>query len=128
STYTGCANAATIPSRGPLLGECRAGADRTPARDDWFLTGRRSLALNHEWEIGPNARLHTLVYGSTMYRDYWRYQTDNAASGAAGRWIYTDNVNGNNREFERFGIDSRLLLDHSRFGISNEAELGLRYM
>ena len=126
--YTDYDNDANISYRGLFLGEYLAGADHNPAPDDWFITGRRSLDLNHEWEISPNARLNTLVYGSTMYRDYWRYATDNAASGAAGRWIYADNVNGNNREFERFGIESRLHLDHSSFGIANEAEIGVRYM
>ena len=43
-----------------------------------------------------------------MFRHYWRYNTDNAASAAAGRWVYNDTLNGNNRDFERFGIDTRL--------------------
>src|SRR5690606_10119641 len=66
--------------------------------------------------------------GSETYRDYWRYGTDNAASVVAGRWVYTDNLNGNNRAFERFGVDSRLQLQHQLFGIANEAEIGLRFM
>lgn len=126
--YTDYANDANISYRGLFLDEYLAGARHNPAPDDWFLTGRRSLDLNHEWKIGSNARLNTLVYGSTLYRHYWRYATHDAASGAAEHWVYTDDVNGNNRDFERFGIDSRLLLDHSSFGIANETELGLRYM
>ncbi|HLT89324.1 MAG TPA: TonB-dependent receptor [Woeseiaceae bacterium] len=126
--YTDYDNDANISYRGLFMDEYLAGADYNPAPDDWFLTGRRSLDLNHEWRIGTNARLNTLVYGSTMHRHYWRFATDNAASAAAGRWVYTDNVNGNNRDFERFGIDSRLLLDHSSFGIANETEIGVRYM
>jgi len=126
--YTNYSNDANISYRGVFLDEFLAGADYNPAPDDWFLTERRSLDLNHEWQIASNARLNTLVYGSEMYRDYWRFATDNAASGAAGRWIYTDNVNGNNRSFERFGIESRLVVDHSSLGIANETELGVRYM
>lgn len=126
--YTDYDNDANISYRGLFLDEYLAGARYNPAPDDWFLTGRRSLDLNHEWTISENARLNTLVYGSTMHRNYWRYATDNAASGAAGRWVFTDNVNGNNREFERFGIETRLMLDHESFGVTNEAEIGLRYM
>src|SRR5690606_19966588 len=113
---------------GLFLDAYRQGARYNPAPDDWFLTGRRSLDLNHEWELGDNTRLNTLVYGSETYRHYWRYATDNAASAAAGRWVYADNLNGNNRDFERFGIDSRLQLDHTAFGFTSEAEVGLRYM
>lgn len=126
--YTDYDNDANISYRGLFLQDYRDGATYNPAPDDWFLTGRRSLDLNHEWQITDDARLNTLVYGSEMYRHYWRYATDNAASAAAGRWVYTDSLNGNNRDFERFGVESRLQLGHSLFGIDNEAELGLRYM
>ena len=126
--YADYSNDANISYRGLFLDAYRQGARYNPAPDDWFLTGRRSLDLNHEWTLAENARLNTLVYASEMYRDYWRYATDNAASAAAGRWIYTDNLNGNNRSFERFGIDSRLQLEHTAFGMTSEAEIGLRYM
>ncbi|HEY0939480.1 MAG TPA: TonB-dependent siderophore receptor [Steroidobacter sp.] len=126
--YTDYDNDANISYRGLFLRDYQSGRDYNPAPDDWFLTGRRSLDLNHEWLIGDSARLNTLVYGSEMHRNYWRYATDNAASAAAGRWVYTDNLNGNNREFERFGVESRLQFEHAIFGIANEAELGLRYM
>lgn len=126
--YTDYDNDANISYRGLFLQDYRNERDYNPAPDDWFLTGRRSLDLNHEWTISDSARLNTLVYGSEMYRNYWRYATDNAASVAAGRWVYTDNLNGNNREFERFGVESRLQFEHPLFGIANEAEVGLRYM
>ncbi len=126
--YVDYRNDANISYRGLFLEEYRQGVRYNPAPDDWFLTGRRSLDLNHEWALSDTARLNTLVYTSDTYRDYWRYGTDNAASGSAGRWIYADNLNGNNREFERFGIDSRLQLEHTAFGIGSESEIGLRYM
>jgi Fe(3+) dicitrate transport protein len=126
--YTDYSNDANISYRGLFLNEFATGATHNPAPDDWFLTGRRSLDLNHEWSLGDNTRLNTLVYGSEMFRDYWRYGTDNAASAEAGRWIYTDSVQGNNRSFERFGVDTRLHMTHNRFGMLNEAEVGLRYM
>lgn len=73
-------------------------------------------------------RLNTLLYGSETWRHYWRFGTNNAASDAANSWVYTDSLNGNNRDFERVGLDTRLQLDHSLFGIASEAELGFRYM
>lgn len=121
-------NDANISYRGLFLGEYKAGAKYNPAPDDYFLTERKSFDLNHLWEISPDVSLSTLVYWSEMNRDYWRFAVNNAASLAAGRWIYTDNVAGNNRSFERVGLDSRLTVNHSIFGIGNQAEIGIRIM
>lgn len=126
--YTDYQNDANISYRGVFLAEYESGSNRNPAPDDWFLTGRRSIDLNHEWTISDRLRLNTIVFSSELYRDYWRFATNNAASAAARRWIYTDSLNGNNRAFERLGIDSRLFLKHETFGLDNEAEIGLRLM
>ncbi|MDO9478339.1 MAG: TonB-dependent receptor, partial [Pseudohongiella sp.] len=126
--YADYSNDANISYRGHLLQEYRNDARNNPAPDDYFLTERRSLDVNHQWDINPSAQLNTLIFGSEMFRDYWRFNTNNTASAAAGSWVYTDVLNGNNRAFERFGVDTRLLIDHQLFGVSSESELGLRYM
>lgn len=126
--FTDYANEANISYRGLFLEDYEAGADYNPAPDDYFLTGRRGLDLNHEWDINQNLRLNTLVYWSETFRDYWRYNTDNAASATAGRWVYNDTLNGNNRAFDRVGAETRLFITHTTFGIQNEAEIGLRYL
>jgi Fe(3+) dicitrate transport protein len=126
--YADYSNDANISYRGHFLQEYRNEARNNPAPDDYFLTERRSLDINHQWDISPAARLNTLVFGSEMFRDYWRFNTNNAASAAAGSWVYTDALNGNNRAFERFGVDTRLTFEHQLFGLASEAELGLRYM
>ena len=126
--YTDYENDANISYRGLFLSEYHANIDRNPAPDDWFLTGRRSIDLSHEWQFSDQLRLHTLVFGSEMFRDYWRYTTDNNASATVRRWVYTDSLNGNNRRFERVGVDSRLFAAHEVFGFESDAELGLRYM
>ncbi|WP_331345438.1 TonB-dependent receptor family protein [Cellvibrio sp. UBA7661] len=119
---------ANISYRGLFLQEYKDGADYNPAPDDYFISGRRALDISHEWDINATAKLSTLVFGSETYRDYWRYNTNNAASTAAGQWVYLDTLNGNNRSFDRFGVDSRLKLQHQLFGIANEAEIGVRVM
>ncbi len=126
--YADYDNDANISYRGLFLQDYYDKRTHNPAPDDWYLTGRRSVDLNHEWTISDTLRLNTLVFGSEMYRDYWRYGTNNVASAATGRWAYTDALNGNNRSFERFGVDSRLQLQYSAFGLTNEAEVGVRYM
>lgn len=121
-------NDANISYRGLFLEDYRRGADYNPAPDDYYLTGRTSFDINHIWTINRDLELETLVYWSEMYRDYWRFGVDGAASASEGRWVFTDNVNGNNRSFERIGVETRLTARNNLFNVSGEAEIGLRYM
>ncbi|TVP90593.1 MAG: TonB-dependent siderophore receptor [Pseudomonadaceae bacterium] len=121
-------NDANISYRGLLLEDYRRGKTYNPAPDDYYLTDRKAFDVNHEWHLNDRATLRTLAYWSEVTRDYWRYNVDTPASTAAGRWIYTDDLTGNNRTFERFGIETRLNLDHDLFGWINQAEFGLRFM
>lgn len=121
-------NDANISYRGIFLEAYQNGERYNPAPDDWYLTDRVAFDLNHEWNISNNATLTTLVYWSDITRDYWRYGVDTAASNAAGRWVYTDSVTGNNRSFERFGIESRLSVSHDIGELMAESEFGLRIM
>lgn len=119
-------NDANISYRGLLLGEYLAGSTRNPAPDDFYLTDRKAIDLNHRIDFSEALSLSSVVYWSETSRDYWRYDVDTAASNAAGRWVYTDTLTGNNRSFERYGIDTRLRLDHGLFGRDNQAEFGVR--
>ena len=126
-------NDANISYRGLFPDAFEARARFNPAPDDFFLTGRTSFDLNHRWEMSADARLETLAYVSETHRDYWRFATVGGApttTNADGLtvWNYGNNVNGNNRAFSRVGVDSRLTLSHSAFGIAGEAEIGLRLM
>jgi Fe(3+) dicitrate transport protein len=61
-----------------------------------------------------------------MNRDYWRYDLVSGTPTINGRWNFSDTVKGNNRDFQRRGIDSRLKWNYASFGIQNEAEVGVR--
>ena len=126
--FTYYENDANISYRGLFLGEYNAGAEYNPAPDDYFLTERKSVDVNHMWEIRPGMNLNTVLYWSEMYRDYWRFAVDDAASTAAGSWVYTEVVKGNNRSFDRVGLDSRLTVASTLFGVNGEAEIGVRIM
>ncbi|MBZ9613393.1 TonB-dependent receptor family protein [Rheinheimera maricola] len=121
-------NNANISYRGLLLADYNDGAMYNPAPDDYFLTDRTAIDLNHEWTLSSQATLKTLLYWSEMTRDYWRYNVDTAASNAAGRWVYTDDLTGNNRAFDRLGLETRLTLDHGLLGAVASSEFGLRFM
>ncbi len=126
-------NTANISYRGLFPDAYEAGAQFNPAPDDFFLTAHTSFDINHEWELSPTARLKTLLYATETYRDYWRFDTVSGSprtTNAEGFtvWNYGNNINGNNRDFSRFGVDSRLTFEHSAFGFGSEAEFGLRLM
>ncbi|ALO47550.1 TonB-dependent receptor family protein [Pseudohongiella spirulinae] len=121
-------NDANISYRGLLLDDYRAGERYNPAPDDWYLQDRVAADLNHEWIINDSATLKTLVYWSDVSRDYWRYNTNTTASNAAGRWVYTDALTGNNRSFERVGAETRLSLSHELGGMMANTEVGFRVM
>ena len=121
-------NDANISYRGLLLDDYRAGATYNPAPDDYYLSDRVAFDANHEWLLGSNMTLKTLVYWSDVSRDYWRYDVDTAASNAAGRWVYGDTLSGNNRSFERYGIESRLIFDKQLLGYNAQSEVGVRFM
>lgn len=121
-------NDANISYRGLLLADYLNGERYNPAPDDWYLTDRTALDLNHEVILGNNAKLNTLLYWSDITRDYWRYDVNTAASNAAGRWVYADTLTGNNRSFERLGIESRLSFDQQLFGYAAASEVGIRLM
>ncbi|MBA3981692.1 MAG: TonB-dependent siderophore receptor, partial [Alcanivorax sp.] len=62
-------NDANISYRGLFLDDYKAGAKYNPAPDDYFLTERTALDINHSWEINANASLRTLLYWSETTRD-----------------------------------------------------------
>lgn len=126
--FTHYENDANISYRGLFLDEYKRGEKNNPAPDDYYLTGRVSFDINHLWTIQPGVELNTLVYWSDTYRDYWRFGVNGGASATEGSWVYNDNVNGNNRSFERIGAETRLTADNRFAGVNGEAEIGLRYL
>lgn len=124
--YTHYENDANISYRGLLTADYLNRSRYNPAPDDYFLTKRDSFDVNHQWDISSDVKLNTLVYWSGMNRDYWRFDTVSGNERVNGRWNYSDTVKGNNRAFDRKGIDTRLQFNHTSFGIENQAELGLR--
>lgn len=102
---------------------------KNPAPNDYFITDRKSFDINHEWEITHDVKLNTLLYWSNLNRDFWR--RDIASRTIDGTTFVACNgvsncMTGRNREFEMFGLDSRLFITHQSFGIKNETEIGVR--
>ena len=100
-----------------------------PAPNDRFITQRNAVDLNHSIEISPDTKINTLMYWSKLSRDYWRQSIltrtqDSTIFKACD--VGSDCLVGRNREFQMLGLDSRINHAYKAFGISNEAEFGIR--
>lgn len=111
-----------------------------PFRSDYFRLDRSSAQLVDDWQIASNARLSTQIYWADTFRASYR-QTDtstdsmsaNPATGCIGaaRSDYENFAErcGNKmrpRRFRFWGIEPKLLVAHSLWGIAAETILGLR--
>jgi len=100
-----------------------------PAPNDRFITQRNAVDLNHSIEINSDTKINTLLYWSKLSRDYWR---QSIASRTQDATVFkacnagSDCLVGRNREFQMLGLDSRVNHTYKAFGISNEAEFGIR--
>ena len=100
-----------------------------PAPNDRFITQRNAVDLNHSIELSPDTKINTLLYWSKLSRNYWRQSIVNRTQDST---IFracdegADCLVGRNREFQMLGLDSRINHAYKAFGISNEAEFGIR--
>ncbi|MFM2396047.1 MAG: hypothetical protein RLZZ434_629 [Pseudomonadota bacterium] len=113
--------------------EYRNNPDKNPAPNDYFITDRQSFDINHEWHIRSAIKLSTLMYWTQLSRDFWR--RDVKLANAEGTTFFPCDTSlapneycmtGRKRDFEMMGVDSRLFIEHSSFGLKNETEIGVR--
>jgi Fe(3+) dicitrate transport protein len=100
-----------------------------PVPNDYFVTQRNAVDINHSWEISPHTKANTLLYWSKLDRDYWR---QSVSARNADQTVFkacdgtTNCMFGRNREFQMLGVDSRVSHEYSALGIQNELEFGVR--
>jgi Fe(3+) dicitrate transport protein len=114
------------------------GYDYNPFDNDEFDARRNALSMTHEIDLAEDAQLLTSVYWSSFSRDWWRQSstTTDTQCGTgfrddriAGLAVNPDTCNmrqGRLRDYEHYGIEPRLRLAHSAFGIESELETGVR--
>jgi Fe(3+) dicitrate transport protein len=100
-----------------------------PAPNDYFVTQRNAVDLNHSWEMAAGTKMNTLLYWSRLDRDYWR-QSISARTADKTSFTLCDGASdcmfGRNREFQMLGVDSRVTHAYEAMGMNNEFEFGLR--
>ena len=113
------------------------GARYNPFKNDKFDADRTGLSATHEMELGKDALLTTNVYYSQFNRDWWRQSsttTDTqcvgfAAARLAGTAVDPDTCNsvqGRLRNYESWGVEPRIKLAHTAFGVKSDLDAGVK--
>lgn len=104
--------------------------------NDDFQTERLNATLAHRWDLAANLTLRTTAYYHYFTRDWWRQSSNSnqrpndasdPACGSLANLATTCGNEGRLRDYDTYGIETRLSIDHGLIGIGGETEIGLRY-
>lgn len=120
-----------------------------PFHNDIFNANRSGASATHDWRINPDVTLTTNLYWSRFSRDWWRqsstttdtqcdlvlYDVDGVPmtftqARAAGFAVDPDDCNsrqGRLRDYYSVGVEPRLQVAHTWFGVDSELTVGARY-
>lgn len=104
--------------------------------NDDFQTERLNATVAHRWDLAENLTLRTTGYYHYFTRDWWRQSSNSgqrpndASDPACGGVANLDTTCGNEgrlRDYDTYGVESRLTVDHALLGFGGETETGVRY-
>lgn len=104
--------------------------------NDDFQTERLNATLAHRWDLGENLRLLTTGYYHYFTRDWWRQSSNSgqrpndASDPACGGLANLQTTCGNEgrlRDYDTYGVETRLSVDHALLGFGGETEIGVRF-
>jgi Fe(3+) dicitrate transport protein len=107
-----------------------------PFPNDRFETERFTSALTHVWRISEGATLTTSAYSLWFDRDWWRQSSNSAqrpndssdpACGGMANLTTTCGTEGRLREYNQYGVESRLAWTAALFGADTAWEAGVRW-
>jgi Fe(3+) dicitrate transport protein len=104
--------------------------------NDDFQTERWNATLAHRWTISDAVTLKTAAYYHYFTRDWWRQSSNSGqrpndasdpACGGMANLLTTCGNEGRLRDYDTWGVETRLTLDHDTLGFGGETEIGVRY-
>jgi Fe(3+) dicitrate transport protein len=116
--------------------EYAAAPRSNPFANDRFETTRWGASLAHRWDIADGVTLRTSGYYYNFGRDWWRQSSNSAqrpsdssdpACAGMSNLLTTCGNEGRLRNYDTWGVESRLTVDHRSLGIGGSTELGIRY-
>ncbi|HKZ02185.1 MAG TPA: TonB-dependent receptor [Pyrinomonadaceae bacterium] len=115
--------------------EFRANPRQNPFRNDFFYGDRVGASVSHAFVFSSDVILTTNLYGSYFRRHWWRQSSNSnerpndAADTLCGGMINLNSTCGNQGRLRRYlfaGIEPRLRITKTLFGLRNETDLGFR--
>jgi Fe(3+) dicitrate transport protein len=107
-----------------------------PFVNDDFQTERLNATIAHRWNLSDDLTLRTAAYYHYFTRDWWRQSSNSGqrpndssdpACGGMANLLTPCGNEGRLRDYDTYGIESRLAIDHGLFGFGGETEIGVRY-
>ncbi|MFM7404279.1 MAG: TonB-dependent receptor family protein [Erythrobacter sp.] len=104
--------------------------------NDDFQTERLNATIAHRWDLAEDVALRTTAYYHYFTRDWWRQSSNSnqrpndASDPACGGLANLNTTCGNEgrlRDYDTYGIETRLSFDHALLGFEGETEVGVRY-
>jgi Fe(3+) dicitrate transport protein len=120
---------------GLRLDEYLADPRANPFRNDFFYADRYGTSLTHATALGGNAAMTTNLYWSSFKRHWWRQSSNSAqrpndagdpACAGMANLNTTCGNEGRLREYYNWGVEPRVSVHHTAFGITSETDFGLR--
>ncbi len=120
---------------GLRLDEYQADPRQNPFLNDRFDGRRTGTSATHALVLSSRAVLSTNVYASWFSRDWWRQSSNSAqrpndasdpACAGMTNLLTTCGNEGRLRDYWTVGIEPRLRVDYSAFGLTQETDLGVR--
>lgn len=104
-----------------------------PFPNDRFETERFTASATHGWRVSDDMRLTTSIYNIWFDRDWWRQSSNSAqrpndtTCGGMANLSTTCGNEGRLREYNVYGVESRLGWTGVLFGAPLETEVGARW-
>lgn len=107
-----------------------------PFVNDDFQTERLNATIAHRWNLSDDLTLRTAGYYHAFSRDWWRQSSNSAqrpndasdpACGGMANLSTTCGNEGRLRDYDTYGIESRLSIDHEGLGFGGATEIGVRF-
>ncbi len=125
-----------ITYSGLTQAEYLAAPRQNPFVNDRFVIERVASSLTWAWDISDNISLKTTGYLSWFDRDWWRQSSNSGqrpndasdpACGGMANLLTTCGNEGRLREYNTYGLESRLSHSGSIGGVKLSTEVGVRY-
>ncbi|MBI4903094.1 MAG: TonB-dependent receptor [Acidobacteria bacterium] len=119
----------------------RADPNQNPVSSDFLKIKRLSASASHTMAVSPNLVWSSTAFGYSIVRDWARADFDRAPAAGRQYWgvfgdtsvpggaIYIRNSSLNrNRQFQVFGAQTGVSMQHSLGSIRNTLDAGIRYI